>query len=84
MPLGVVSVEVDGAGPHRMMMPGVYLMTWWCLAPVLVCPGALFRVMQFQALSPRVSRAQGQLDCSCRVSLALGSRLSTGDRWRMM
>jgi hypothetical protein len=38
--LGIVSIEVDGADPGREIVLGLCPMTWWCMAPVLVCPRA--------------------------------------------
>jgi hypothetical protein len=34
-----------GQTPDQTMMPEVYLMTWWCMVLVLVCPCAQARAM---------------------------------------
>jgi hypothetical protein len=57
--LGIVNIEVDGQTPGQVMMPRVRSVTWWCVVPVLVRPGALPQVRRSLPLGPQVPWARG-------------------------
>jgi hypothetical protein len=54
-----ISVGANKADPIKAMMPGVYIVTRWCMAPDPVCLGTQPQVTWFHPPGSQVPRIQG-------------------------